>query len=207
MDYQLYCSEMKRFGQEIICSEIEYNIKYGIESIDTMVPLVIAPRNQQRPTKATIENKIALGEKVKPKKTRVKMVAKQPPPPRVFYTAEEMRKRRADSMRAKRKALVDSGLTVRGTARVVKEKIERTIKEIRKIRLVYAKTWRANNMEAHLEYRRRLYREKRQRFIDNAKLGIISSFQYRELVNEMIDKADKAIFDYRKDIERNADTN
>ena len=31
--------------------------------------------------------------------------------------------------------------------------------------------------------------------------------QCRELVDEMLDKADKAVFDYRKDMKRNADTN
>ena len=207
MDYQLYCSEMKRFKQQVIYSEIEYNIKYGIESIDTMVPLVIIPRNQQRPMKATLENKIALDKKSKPKKSKALVVAKQPSRPRVLYTAEEMKKRRSESMRAKRKALVNSGLTVRGTARVVKEKIERTIKEIRKIRLVYAKTWRANNMEAYLEYRRRLYREKQQRLIDNAISGIRSSSQCIEPTSDILDKDGKAIFDYRKDIKRHADTN
>ena len=207
MDYQLYCSEMKRFGQEVTYSEAEYNAKYGIESIDTMVPIVITPRNQQRPIKATVENKVAIGEKVKPKKTRVKMVVKQPSPPRVLYTAEEMRKRRADSMRAKRKAFVDSGLTVRGKARVVKEKVKRTIEEIRAIRFVYAKTWREKNREEYLEYRRRLYREKQQRIIENATLGIRSSFQRIEPTSKMLDKDDKAVFGYRKDIERNADTN
>ena len=207
MNYALYCSEMKRFKQEVTYSEAEYNVKYGIEGIDTMVPLVITPRNQQRPIKATLENKIALDDKTKPKKTRAQMVAKQPSRPRVLYTAEEMKKRRSESMRAKRKALVDSGLTARGTARMVKEKIERTIEEIRAIRLVYAKTWRASHREAHLEYRRRLYREKQQRLIDNAILGIRSSFQCVEPMSRMLDKADKAVFDYRKDIKRNADTN
>ena len=162
MDYQLYCSEMKRFKQEVTFSEDEFYIKYPNEdSRDVEIPLMIQPKNKSK-VAATLENKIVLDKKVKPKKIKALVVAKQPSKPRVLYTAEEMRKRRADSMRAKRKALIDSGLTVRGTVRMVKEKIERTIEEIRAIRLVYAKTWRENNREEYLAYRRELRNRKKE---------------------------------------------
>jgi ribonuclease BN (tRNA processing enzyme) len=81
-----------------------------------------------------------------------------------MYTEQEIKERRKDALKKKREGYIALGLTIRGTPRVVKEKKEHSIEEIRARRVTYARNYREKNREKHLEYRKD-YRE-RQKEVD-----------------------------------------
>lgn len=80
-------------------------------------------------------------------------------PPKI-YTDEEIKQRRLENVRAKRKAFQEQGLTIRGKP-YAQPKQKKSIEELRADRLKYMKTWRANNREEWLSYRRELRKRKK----------------------------------------------
>lgn len=80
-------------------------------------------------------------------------------PPKI-YTDEDIKQRRLENVRAKRKAFQEQGLTIRGKP-YAQPKQKKSIEELRADRLKYAKKWRANNREEWLSYRRELRKRKK----------------------------------------------
>lgn len=52
--FENYCEGIKRFGGEVTYTKEEYELKYGAPK--EFEPMIITPRNQKRPMKATFEN-------------------------------------------------------------------------------------------------------------------------------------------------------
>jgi len=128
MTYEKYCEDLKKFEQPITMSEEEWSRAYG--RAEAFSPMIITPRNQKRPMKATLDNYWTI-KKPKPKATVkqsltvenhirdvTKMVPspnpkavkpiREPKPPRVKMSEEERALRhREQRMReyARRKAV------------------------------------------------------------------------------------------------------
>ena len=93
-----------------------------------------------------------------PKPKDVKL-PKEPKPrykPPKIYTDEEVKARRYENTKARRAEYQAQGLTIRGLPRK-EPKPKKSIEEMRAQRLIYAKTYQANNREKHLAYRRECY--------------------------------------------------
>lgn len=105
-----------------------------------------------------------LEKRLNKKGSHPKLEAVTPPKqkyrPTKIYTDEEIKQRRWENVRAKRKAFQEQGLTIRGKP-YAKPKPKKSIEELRADRLRYAKTWRTNNREEHLAYRRELRKRKK----------------------------------------------
>lgn len=52
--FENYCEGIKRFGGKVTYTKEEYELKYGVPK--EFEPMIITPRNQKRPMKATFEN-------------------------------------------------------------------------------------------------------------------------------------------------------
>jgi len=77
MTYQSYCKDMRKFKQ-VPMDEVAFNLMMNIGE-EKIEPLVITPKNQQKPMKPTIEN----NDKVKPIIKRIRLSrAKENPQPK-----------------------------------------------------------------------------------------------------------------------------
>ena len=127
--------------------------------------------NERRRVEATLNNHIRVAHIPKvtakvPKpikdttpKPKVVKLPKEPKPrykPPKIYTDEEIKQRRWEKTKARRAQYQAQGLTIRGLPRK-EPKPKKSIEEIRAQRLVYAKTYQANNRDKHLAYRRECY--------------------------------------------------
>jgi len=151
--YEKYISEMKRLNATPpYMTEQQLNEFLGIRE-EVVPPLVIAPKADRRKASASLESFIKVATTSKRKKQ--KNVSEAEPKKTNALTDEQRKLNRTKSTREKREAYKAQGVTVRGTPFKVKgDKPEPTTEETRKKRAEYAKTYRTNNRDKHLQYRR-----------------------------------------------------
>lgn len=94
--YKAYCKEMKR-RKTIPLSEEIWRREYGPKDEPHREPLIITPKNRQRPMSATFDNHVAdVGKTITPKK---KYAPKQC---RSGWTQDQIKDRKAENVRNSR---------------------------------------------------------------------------------------------------------
>lgn len=91
--YPEYCKEMKRLKTQPLSEEI-WRREYGPKDERYREPLIITPKNRNRPMSATLENHIShAGEKVpQPKKKYAPRISRK------GWTMEQIRARRSENV-------------------------------------------------------------------------------------------------------------
>lgn len=91
--YEAYCEEMKRLGTEPLPEEI-WQREYAPKDEPYREPLIITPKNRNRPMSATLENHIAeAGKKVsQPKKKYAPRISRK------GWTTEQIKARRSENV-------------------------------------------------------------------------------------------------------------
>jgi len=91
--YEAYCEDMKRLGTEPLPEEI-WRREYAPKDEAYREPLIITPKNRNRPMSATLENHISdTGKTINPKK---KYAPKQC---RKGWTPDQIKDRKAENVR------------------------------------------------------------------------------------------------------------
>lgn len=91
--YEAYCKDMKRLGTEPLPEEI-WRREYAPKAEPYREPLIITPKNRNRPMSATLENHIAdVGKKVQqPKKKYAPRISRK------GWTTEQIKARRSENV-------------------------------------------------------------------------------------------------------------
>ncbi len=91
--FENYCEGIKRFGGKVTYTKEEYELKYGMPK--EFKPMIITPKNRNRPMRGTLENHIAdIGEMVP--KLKKKYAPKQC---RIGWTQDQIKARKAENVR------------------------------------------------------------------------------------------------------------
>lgn len=192
MTYQKYCDDLVRFNQPITMGEGEWNRAYGKkEEAAVLIARKSDTRKNIEPTFANHDPKNPqtrileiLSNRIEAKEKSPKSKAVGTPRPKTSkkeeniamgltaagkvrvlrkpgMSKEELRQSRVNGMRKRREEYKRLGLTSQGLPYKVK-KAPKCIEELRADRLKYAKTWRENNREEWLTYRRELRRRSKE---------------------------------------------
>ena len=90
--YPEYCAEMKRLGTEPLPEEI-WQREYAPKDEPYREPLIITPKNRNRPMSASLENHIAdIGKTIKPKKKYAPRISRK------GWTTEQIKARRSENV-------------------------------------------------------------------------------------------------------------
>lgn len=119
--FEKYCAMIKKHGGEVTYTKEEYELKYGEPK--EFEPMVITPRNQKRPMKATFENSEKKAST--PKKPKAQRA------PREELTQEQRKQKAREVYAIKAQERIAMGLTTRGTQRAPRPltTVEQSLKE------------------------------------------------------------------------------
>jgi len=90
--YEAYCEEMKRLSTEPLPEDI-WRREYAPKDEAYHEPLIITPKNRNRPMSATLENHIAnVGKTIKPKKKYAPRISRK------GWTTEQIKARQSENV-------------------------------------------------------------------------------------------------------------
>lgn len=90
--YEAYCKDMKRLKTQPLSEEI-WRREYAPKNEFYREPLIITPKNRNRPMSATLENHIAeVGKTIKPKKKYAPRISRK------GWTTEQIKARRSENV-------------------------------------------------------------------------------------------------------------